>query len=53
MDADTLEAMCQFFLRHMAYAGRGWGAPQADDPAVRCLRIISCRAARHNCIWHF
>ena len=35
MDAKTLEAMCQFFLRHTAYAGRGWGAPEDTAAMVR------------------
>ena len=35
MDAKTLEAMCHFFLRHTAYAGRGWGAPEDTAAMVR------------------
>lgn len=36
MDAKTLEAMCQFFLHHTAYAGGGWGAP--EDSAAAMVR---------------
>ena len=33
-DSETLEAMLQFFLRHTAYAGRGWGAVDEDNAIV-------------------
>ena len=33
-DSETLEAMLQFFLRHTAYAGRGWGAVIEGDAIV-------------------
>ena len=33
-DSETLEAMLQFFLRHTAYAGRGWGAVDEGDATV-------------------
>lgn len=33
-DSKTLEAMLQFFLRHTAYAGRGWGTADKGDAMV-------------------
>ena len=33
-DSGTLEAMLQFFLRHTAYAGQGWGAVDEGDAIV-------------------
>ena len=33
-DSETLEAMLQFFLRHTAYAGRGWGAVDEGNATV-------------------
>ena len=41
-DSETLEAMLQFFLRHTAYAGRGWGAVDADDATVSYTRLNYC-----------
>ena len=43
MDAETLEAMCQFFLRHTAYAGRGWGAPEDTSATVRDSITVALR----------
>ena len=37
MDAETLDAMCHFFLRHTAYAGRGWDVPGDSDSMVSQL----------------
>lgn len=40
MDAETLDAMCHFFLRHTAYAGRGWDAAEDSESVVR----MRCRS---------
>ncbi len=34
MDTETLDAMCHFFLRHTAYAGRGWDVLDDSDSMV-------------------
>lgn len=36
MDTDTLDATCHFFLRHMAYAGRGWGGLEEETQITVC-----------------
>ena len=39
MDAETLDAMCHFFVRHTAYAGRAWDILDDSQSMVRIMLL--------------